>query len=118
MPWTGHRRAVRHTTTARRVAAAAVALAALVGGCTSKGSADERAAGTPSPGTTSAGSDGGGVFGRIPDVVLQVEPSVVTIFAGNGLGSGVVYSRDGLVVTNEHVVRRADGGRVEAAFAD
>lgn len=118
MSWTGHRRAVRHTTTTRRVAAAAVALAALVGGCTSKGTVNERAAGTPSPDTTSTGPDGGGVFGRIPDVVRQVEPSVVTIFAGNGLGSGVVYSRDGLVVTNEHVVRGADGGRVEVAFAD
>jgi S1-C subfamily serine protease len=42
---------------------------------------------------------------------------VVTIFTdGGGLGSGVVYSADGLILTNEHVVR---GNRqVEVGFAD
>jgi S1-C subfamily serine protease len=42
---------------------------------------------------------------------------VVTIFTGRGgLGSGVVYSEDGLILTNEHVVR---GSRdVEVGFAD
>lgn len=55
-------------------------------------------------------------FGRIPGVVRQVQPSVVTIFTRGGLGSGVVYRADGLIVTNEHVVR---GQRaVEVAFAD
>jgi S1-C subfamily serine protease len=42
---------------------------------------------------------------------------VVTVFTGRGgLGSGVVYSEDGLILTNEHVVR---GSRnVEVGFAD
>ena len=42
---------------------------------------------------------------------------MVTIFTGRGgLGSGVVYSEDGLILTNEHVVR---GSRdVEVGFAD
>lgn len=114
---------MRRTSTGRRVAAVAVALAALVGGCTSKSPETRPAAGaasspasSPSPGPVT-GPDGG-IYSRIPDVVRQVEPSVVTIFVGGGLGSGVVYSRDSIVVTNEHVVREADGGRVEVAFAD
>ncbi|BCW49739.1 hypothetical protein StoSoilB13_20810 [Arthrobacter sp. StoSoilB13] len=41
---------------------------------------------------------------------------MATIFTDGGLGSGVVYSQDGLILTNEHVVR---GNRdVEVGFAD
>jgi S1-C subfamily serine protease len=49
-------------------------------------------------------------------VINAVQPSVVTIFTDGGLGSGVIYSADGLVLTNEHVVR--DSTKVEVAFAD
>jgi S1-C subfamily serine protease len=63
-----------------------------------------------------SGSAGGDVFAKIPDVVEKVEPSVVTIFAGAGVGSGVVYTSGGAVVTNAHVVGAAK--RVEMAFAD
>jgi S1-C subfamily serine protease len=59
---------------------------------------------------------GSGVFGRIPEVVRDVEPSVVTVLADGSMGSGVVYTTDGLIVTNEHVVRGAK--QVEVAFAD
>ena len=41
---------------------------------------------------------------------------MVTIFTDGGLGSGVVYSADGLILTNEHVVR--GNTDVEVAFAD
>jgi S1-C subfamily serine protease len=51
-------------------------------------------------------------------VLRQVEPSVVTILVGDGLGSGVVYRRDGVIITNEHVVRPASDKMVEVAFAD
>lgn len=54
----------------------------------------------------------------LPAVVRDAESSVVTIFVGNGLGSGVVYRADGVIVTNEHVVRSAADRRVEVAFAD
>jgi len=52
----------------------------------------------------------------IPDIVDAVQPSVVTIFTEGGLGSGVIYSEDGLILTNEHVVR--NNTQVEVAFAD
>lgn len=52
----------------------------------------------------------------IPSIVSNVQPSVVTIFTNGGLGSGVVYSEDGLILTNEHVVR--GNTDVEVAFAD
>jgi serine protease DegQ len=69
---------------------------------------------TPTPRETSTGQD---EAMSIPDIVTTVQPSVVTIFTGGGgLGSGVVYSEDGLILTNEHVV--GANSRVEVAFAD
>lgn len=52
----------------------------------------------------------------ITQIVENVAPSVVTIFTDGGLGSGVVYSEDGLILTNEHVVR--GNTEVEVGFAD
>ena len=52
----------------------------------------------------------------IPAVIQNVQPSVVTVFTQDGLGSGVVYAADGLILTNEHVVR--GNTNVEVAFAD
>jgi S1-C subfamily serine protease len=60
----------------------------LVAGC--DGSAGETAA-SSSPGP------------NVPDVVENLEPSVVTVVAGDQQGSGVVYRRD-VVLTNQHVV--------------
>ncbi len=54
--------------------------------------------------------------GDIPQLVENLAPSVVTIFTEGGLGSGVVYSEDGLILTNEHVIR--GNTTVEVAFAD
>ncbi|GAB2584747.1 hypothetical protein Aab01nite_53780 [Paractinoplanes abujensis] len=58
----------------------------------------------------------------LPQIVAAVEPSVVTVLVGEGLGSGVVFRDGGLVLTNQHVVgdartvtlALADGSRVDA----
>lgn len=72
----------------------------------------------PTPGQATAGQAPGVPQGPadIPSIVSNVQPSVVTIFTNGGLGSGVVYSADGLILTNEHVVRGYTD--VEVAFAD
>ncbi|GAA3452444.1 S1C family serine protease [Dactylosporangium matsuzakiense] len=88
-----------------------VIAAALLCGCsTSSGGA--RPSGPPStaPATVAVGSSG------IADVVARAEPSVATIITGDGLGSGVVYKSDGVLVTNAHVVGTAT--QVQVAFAD
>lgn len=46
------------------------------------------------------------------DVYRLASPAVVTISTGNSSGSGSIVSPEGLVLTNEHVVRGARGGRV------
>jgi S1-C subfamily serine protease len=51
-------------------------------------------------------------------VVARLEPSVVTVRVGSGLGSGVVYRPD-IVLTNQHVVAElARGAEVGIDFAD
>lgn len=52
----------------------------------------------------------------IPAIIESVQPSVATVFTADGVGSGVVYAADGLILTNEHVVRGSTD--VEVAFAD
>lgn len=70
------------------------------------------ASGSPSLGAVAAGAGSA----QIPDIAARLQPSVVTIFVGQGLGSGVVYTADGLILTNEHVVRGATA--VQVGFAD
>jgi len=80
----------------------------------------------PAPGATAQaiqepagqgeGIDRGDAFGRIPEIVRRIEPSVVAVLSAIGEGSGVVWRQDGLVVTNAHVVAGAES--VELAFAD
>jgi len=54
----------------------------------------------------------------LPRIAAQVENSVVSITTGTGEGSGVVLSADGFVLTNNHVVESARGGKVSVVFAD
>jgi putative serine protease PepD len=50
------------------------------------------------------------------EIVNKVSPSVVTIVTDAAEGSGVVYSEDGYIVTNNHVVDGAQS--VEVRFSD
>ncbi|EMY32416.1 PDZ/DHR/GLGF domain-containing protein [Arthrobacter crystallopoietes BAB-32] len=99
-----------------RRTAAAVFGVVLLAGCTAPATEQENPAPPSSP-TESAPATAPSAEGElIPDIVESVQPSVVTIFAGEGLGSGVIYDDGGLILTNEHVVRGAD--EVEVGFAD
>ncbi|MGH3098723.1 MAG: S1C family serine protease [Streptosporangiales bacterium] len=89
-----------------------VLLAALVAfalaGCTGSTGDSAGAATTKDSPSASTGAGGGAVFGRIPDIVDNVQPSVVTIRTRKALGSGVIYKSDGVIVTNRHVVARSE----------
>lgn len=69
-----------------------------------------------SPTVASADEVAEAVQTGIPDIVEEVEPSVVTVLGTSGLGSGVVYAEDGIIVTNAHVVEGSD--TLAVAFAD
>lgn len=53
----------------------------------------------------------------LPDMVARVSACIVQLVGGSGTGSGVVLGRDGLIVTNEHVVNDV-GSEVEIRFTD
>lgn len=60
--------------------------------------------------------------GSVEEVAGSVLPSVVKVDvsgpAGQGSGSGVILSTDGEILTNNHVVQGADGGRIAVSFDD
>jgi len=49
------------------------------------------------------------------DVYRTASPAVVTISTGRGSGSGTIVSPEGLVLTNDHVIRSARGGVVSVS---
>lgn len=85
----------------------------LTAGCSAAVGDSAPAAKAPDAAVSDAATDS---LDRIPRVIREVEPSVVTIFTDGGLGSGVAYRADGVIVTNEHVIRGAQD--VVVAFAD
>ncbi len=102
----------------RRVAGSAAVLVLVAGGGTAGAVAADRyligdgagpaVAGTAATTTTRTVTDDG----NLAAIVGQVQPSVVTVLVdsagASSLGSGVVISSDGLVLTNKHVIE-ADG---------
>jgi serine protease DegQ len=117
----------------RRAVAALLAAAALAGcttdedepegGTTGATTAEEAATTEEEPTTTEAAPapTAPGSTPSIPDLVDQVQPSVVSVVLEGGEGSGVVFAAD-TIVTNEHVVGAnrtveialASGRRLEA----
>jgi serine protease DegQ len=93
-------------------------------GASTAGSSTSPSAGAPTGASDSTGASASAgnpapspdAAGGIPELVENLAPSVVTIFTEGGLGSGVVYSADGLILTNEHVVKGST--TVEVGFAD
>ena len=96
--------------------AAAVLLAAVLAGCSLTREPQARSAPAPVTAARASASAQAAAAGDIPGIVRKVEPSVVTISHDQGTGSGVVWSKDGVVVTNAHVV--GDVRDVEVAFFD
>jgi serine protease DegQ len=99
----------------RALLALAVLLAAALSGCTLGRQPQARSAPAPQIAPSAQAATGG-----IPEIVRKAEPSVVTVAHDQGTGSGVVWSKDGVVVTNNHVVS-AEGQvvqQVEIAFFD
>jgi serine protease DegQ len=98
-----------------------VVAALLLAGCSIGGSGD-RASTQPtasSGATPTAPPAAANGANGIPALVDRVQPSIVAIVVrtpnGSGEGSGVVWNRDGDIVTNAHVVAGAE--RVEVVLA-
>lgn len=95
-------------------------LALVLAGCNGgDDDAREAAPGQTTTETESAGAGARDVFGEIPAIVREVELTIVSVLVesarGAGEGSGVIWSEDGLIVTNDHVVRGA--GEVQVVLA-
>lgn len=80
----------------------------------------ERAISTPAPAASAAATPATLTF-PMPAIGAPVQMktagrSVVSIFAGDGMGSGVLVSSDGYILTNHHVA--GDAGRVRVRWSD
>ena len=110
-----------------RTTAAVLATALLAGGVGGAVGATVTA-GHDQPATTATSTDTGTISSAsldssIESVSAKVLPSVVSIAftgqKGSGTGSGIVISKDGVILTNNHVVAEAaDGGSLTVSFQD
>jgi serine protease DegQ len=87
-----------------------IALALSVAACSSGSSNASSAA------TTSTTSTPPFTLDQMPSLVAQVEPTVVTVITNLGEGSGIIWSANGTIVTNNHVIANATS--ITVRFAD
>ena len=80
----------------------------------------EAPAGAPSAAPVAGSTGLAGLFDQLPSVVRETQPSIVTVLVttpfGPTSGSGVIWARNGLIVTNNHVVE--DGSLIEVVLAN
>ena len=97
---------------------ALVLIALLLGIAFTACSSDDESAATASDETTMAGASvppaADATFSAIPDLVEELQPSVVSIVLDDGEGSGVIVDED-TIVTNAHVAGDADTVQVVLA---
>jgi putative serine protease PepD len=115
--------AVSHRRRPRRFAGVAVILALIAGGGTAGGLIADHYAGTTPAASTVVQATGTPVVAQnnsLAAVAAKVSPSIVTVVLDNAdessLGSGVILSADGLILTNNHVV--ASGGTASVRLSD
>ncbi|WP_426510294.1 S1C family serine protease [Dactylosporangium sp. McL0621] len=99
------------------VAAVALSIASAVGGGVA---ALELRPATSTNTVVSAQNTGNSSAGtaNLADVAAAVLPSVVSINTGSAVGSGVIITTDGNILTNNHVVATARGTTVQISFSD
>ncbi|GAA3286660.1 trypsin-like peptidase domain-containing protein [Dactylosporangium vinaceum] len=99
------------------VAAAALSIASAVGGGVA--ALELRPATATSTVVTAQNSSGSSTgTANLADVAAAVRPSVVSINTGSAVGSGVIITTDGSILTNNHVVATARGTTVQITFSD
>lgn len=104
---------------ARRIMTVTIAgcLVTTVAACTANSSATKTSA-SSSPKPSGSSAQG---LSAVPGIVNEVAPSVVTITTPIGLGSGVVFDANGIIVTDAHVVEdqsKKPFSTVQVQFAD
>jgi serine protease DegQ len=106
----------------RRAVLLVLLLTTLLVGCSGGGDEASEPRATSASTTTEEQSEpvaaGGGAAGSlaaVPDIVQEVEPSVVAVELDRAAGSGVIWSENGIIVTNHHVVERGD--EIQVVFA-
>lgn len=113
----------RHPSRAHRPVALVAAFLLVLGACSDVELPLDTAGPSPTPGdpaTPPSGDAPSGdradvLFGGVADIVQEVAPSVVAIEVQasaqgrtlRGVGSGVIYASEGIIVTNAHVVAEA-----------
>ncbi|GHC69650.1 hypothetical protein GCM10007079_00400 [Nocardiopsis terrae] len=100
-------------------AVTALVTSLIVGPAAALGTAYLLPDGPSSPVSSLTGEQGtSATEGAVGDVAEQVLPSVVSLQAGSGGGSGVIISSDGQILTNSHVVEAAQDGPLQVRFND